>query len=104
MKTRIAVLLICCVLALNLMACSAKYSANDFIGKTSSEIEAEFGPFDCLGMPAGEDGLYRNTKCGYTIKESRVGFLGTDPEVLIFIKFDENGTAVSCEEGYRPGG
>ena len=72
--------------------------------RTSAQIEAEFGTFDCCGMPASEDGLYRNTACGYTIKESRVGFLGTDPEVLFFISFDENGIAVACEEGYRFGG
>ena len=104
MKKRIAVLLICCVLALNLMGCSAKYSANDFIGKTSAEIEAEFSAFDCLEWPISEDGLYRNTCCGYTIKEPRVGFLGTDPEWLVFIRFDENGVAYDTYEGYRPGG
>ena len=41
-----------------------------------------YGAFDCCGIPVGEDGLYRNTSCGYTIKEPKVGFLGTDPEVL----------------------
>ena len=80
------------------------YRTDDFIGKTSAEIEAEFGTFDCCLMPANEDGLYCNTACGYTIKESRVGFLGIVPEVLIFIRFDENGMAISCQEGYRPGG
>ena len=104
MKKQIATLLICSVLMLTLAGCGPKYSTDDFVGKTSAEIEAEFGPFDCLEMPASEDGLYRNTDCGYAIKEARVGFLGTDPEVLIFIRFDENGIAISCEEGYRPGG
>ena len=72
--------------------------------RTSAQIAAEFGDFDCVGNHAGEDGLYRNSSCGYTIKEPRVGFLGTDPEVLFFISFDENGIAVRCYEGYRPGG
>lgn len=103
MKKQIAILLLCVVLFF-LAGCSPKYSTNDFIGKTSAQIEEEFGTFDCCGKPASEDGLYRNTACGYTIKESRVGFLGTDPEVLIFISFDENGIAVACKEGYRPGG
>jgi hypothetical protein len=55
-------------------------------------------------MPVSEDGLYRNTACGYTIKEEQKGFLGADPEILIFIEFDENGVATRCWEGYRPGG
>ena len=104
MNKRIATLLFCAMFLLALVGCSSKYSADDFIGKTSAQIEAEFGIFDCCGMPASEDGLYRNTSCGYTIKAPRVGFLGTDPEVLFFISFDENGIAVACEEGYRPGG
>ncbi len=104
MKKQIATLLFCAVFVFSFAGCGCKYSADDFIGKTSAQIEAEFGTFDCCGMPKSENGLYRNTACGYTIKEPRVGFLGTDPEVLIFISFDENGIAVACEEGYRPGG
>ena len=104
MKKRIVILILCVIFMFSLVGCNSKYSADDFIGKTSVEIEAEFGKFDFWGRPASEDGLYRNTACGYTIKESRVGFLGTDPEVLFFISFDENGIAVACEEGYRPGG
>jgi len=55
-------------------------------------------------MPADEDGLYRSCRCGYTIKEPRKGFFGKTEEVLLFIVFDDSGVAVSCEEGYRPGG
>jgi hypothetical protein len=94
--------LLCCLL---LGGCVKEtYRESDFLGKTSAQIVAEFGEFDCVGNHAGEDGLYRNTSCGYTIKEPRVGFLGTDPEVLFFIVFDNNGIAVRCYEGYRPGG
>lgn len=82
----------------------AKYDENDFIGKTSAQIMEEYGEFDCIGMPADTDGLYRNCQCGYTIQESRPGFLGTEPEVLFFVIFDSNGIAVKCEVGYRPGG
>ncbi len=81
-----------------------KYTAEPFFGKTSAEIVAEYGAFDCTVMPPNADGLYRSSSCGYTIKEPRVGFLGTSPEVLFFIRFDENGVAVECSEGYRPGG
>ena len=104
MKKQITILLFCTMFLFSLVGCSSKYSADDFIEKTSAQIEAEFGTFDCCGMEASEDGLYRNTACGYTIKESQVCFLGTDPEVLFFITFDETGIAVVCEEGYRPGG
>ena len=103
MKKRIA-LFFCAVFLLSLTGCVYSYSESDFIGKTSAEIVNEFGSFDCIGMPAGEDGLYRNCRCGYTIKESQTGFLGKSSEILFFIIFDENGTAIRCEEGYRPGG
>jgi hypothetical protein len=55
-------------------------------------------------MPADGDGLYRNCRCGYTIQKPQKGFLGTQPEKIFFICFDENGVAISCEEGFRPGG
>lgn len=106
MEKQIAVVLACVVLLLSLSACGAKrnYHAEDYIGKTSAQIEAEYGMFDCCGMPRGEDGLYRNTACGYTIREPKRGFLGTDPEWLVFICFDGNGVAHDIYEGYRPGG
>lgn len=104
MKRQTAILLICTVFLFSFVGCRTNYVADDFIGKTSAQIEAEFGIFDCCGMPVSEDGLYRNTECGYTIKEPCVGFLGTEPEVLFFITFDENGMAITCKEGYRPGG
>jgi hypothetical protein len=93
--------LLCCLL---LGGCVKEtYRESDFLGKSGPQIVSEFGEFDCGGHP-DEDGLYRNTSCGYTIKEPRVSFLGTDPEVLFFIVFDNNGIAVRCYEGYRPGG
>ncbi len=101
MKRLIAWILICAITML-LAGCS-KYQESDFIGKTSAQIEEEFGPFDCVSREK-QDGLYRNAACGYTIKEPRKGFLGTEPEVLLFIHFDETGTAQYCDQGYRPGG
>ena len=82
---------------------NSRYDSEWIIGKTSSEVIEKYGEFDCTHMPAGEDGLYRS-KCGYTIKEPQKGFWGTSPEILFYISFDENGIAVACEEGYRPGG
>ena len=81
-----------------------KYDEDDFVGKSSKEIVAEFGKFDCTSKDADADGVYRNAMCGYTIREKRAGFLDSVPEILFFIHFDEDGIAVSCEEGYRPGG
>jgi len=104
MKRAIAEFLICVVVVIFLAGCSAEYSEADFIGKTSAQIESEFGLFDCCGMPASENGLYQNTACGYTIQESKIGFFGTSPELLLFIAFDENGVARACYEDYRPGG
>ena len=106
MKKQIATLLVCVAFILSLAGCSAKqtYNGNDYIGKTSAQIEAEYGKFDCYGQPICDDGLYRSTACGYTIYEQKKGFLGTDPERLVFIRFDENGIAYDIYEGYRPGG
>ena len=104
MKKRTAAVLACAVFLLSLAGCNAKYKEEQFIGKTSAEIEKEYGSFDCILMPVSEDGLYRNTRCGYTVAEPQAGFFGTSPEVLLFISFDGNGIAISCEEGYRPGG
>ena len=103
MKRTFAALL-CAALLLLCGGCAQPYDETDFLGKTSGEIAAEYGPFDLLSMPAGADGLYRGCTCGYTLREARVGFLGTLPEVLLLITFDANGVAVSCEEGFRPGG
>lgn len=99
-----AVILVGVCLMLSLAGCAAKYDAEDFIGKTSAEIISEYGAFDCTTMPASEDGLYRNCRGGYTIKEPKTGFFGTSEEVLFFISFDENGIAKECAEGHRPGG
>ena len=104
MKRYIVIFGIFACLTFVLAGCSSKFNEEDFIGKTSVEIENEYGSFDCTEMFADEDGLYRKCKCGYTIKESQMGFLGTSDEILYFISFDENGIAVKCDEGPRPGG
>ncbi len=80
------------------------YDEADFIGKTSSEIIYEYGAFDCITLPADEDGIYRGARCGYTIQTSQKGFWGSSPEKIFFITFDENGIAVECKIGHRPGG
>lgn len=99
------VIAIVCLLILLLTACSnIQYEEDDFIGKTSTQIIEEFGAFDCVGKDAGFDGLYRNTQCGYTVEAPKTGFFGRTEEVLLFILFDENGVAVKCRKGYRPGG
>ena len=101
-KKKIVILLgLICVL--NFIGCGHKYKSDDFIGKTSVEIISAFGAFDCTTMSADTDGLYKNCRCGYTIRKTQKGFFGTSAEVLIFIVFDENGKAVGCEENYRPG-
>ena len=104
MRKRIISFFCCAVFVLSLVGCYSKYHADDFIGKASAQIISEFGSFDCSTMPVSSDGIYRNCRCGYTIKEAKKGFLGTSTEVLFFISFDENGIAVACEEGFRPGG
>ena len=104
MKRLLLLLTLSAVVAVLLTACAAPYRAEDFGGKTALDIVEAYGAFDCITMPAGKDGLYRSCRCGYTVREPRTGFLGTQPEKLFFIVFNEQGIAVSCEEGYRPGG
>lgn len=104
MKKYVSLLFLYLCIVFTLVGCSSGYNEDDFIGKTSSEIISEFGSFDCVFAPADEDGVYRNCKCGYTIKEAKKGFLGKSEEVLLFIVLDENGVAIECREGNRPGG
>ena len=94
--------LIFCVFCL--AGCGEKYKEKDILGKTSAEIIEKYGTFDSVSILADEDGIYRSCTCWYTVKEPRIGFLGTSPEILFFVQFDENGTAVACKEDYRPGG
>lgn len=102
MKKNSAVILVVLLLLSFLSGC-AKYKESDFLGKTSAQIESEFGSFDCILMPISEDGLYRNCRCGYTIREASPGFGDKEPEILFFIAFDGNGIAYEASEGYRPG-
>ena len=89
MKKGILIILICLILFF--IGCSAvssdKYDKDDFIGKSSIEIVNKYGEFDCVTMPVCEDGLYKNCRCGYTIKEAKQGFLGASEEVLFFVSF-----------------
>ena len=83
------------VIALCLSSC-AKYSEDDIIGLTSSEIIEKYGDFDRKRGTPDEDGLYRDCACGYLISEEKVGFLGTTPPEYFMIYFDENGVAHWC--------
>ena len=104
MKKIIVLFLLLAVIVSLFSGCSEKYNEKDILGKSSAVIISEYGEFDFMASSAGEDGLYRNCRCGYTVKEPKVGFFGTSYEILFFIIFDDNGVAVGCEEGYRPGG
>ena len=102
MKQALVFILLLCLM---LPGCSGEfYCEDDFLGKTSAQIIAEFGEFDCTGKQPDSDGVYRSTSCGYTVREPRKGFFGTKPEEIFFISFDENGIAVGCYEGVRGGG
>ena len=96
-------IMICLIVAAGflwmLTGCS-QYKEERFLGKTSVQIVSEYGEFDCSTMPVSDDGLYRNCRCGYTIRRGNHWM----EERLYFITFDSNGMAVACERGYRPGG
>ena len=73
----------------------------DVIGLTSLEIEEKYGKFYYRlsgDKKRGEDGLYRNTTCGYMLKENN----GHHYEWGFFITFDENGIAIEAYENYPP--
>ena len=90
--------------ALILSGCS-KYRQANFIGKTADQIQEQYGAFDLNGTAfVATDSTYQGFGCGYLLKESRVGFLGTHPAEYFFIEFDENGVATACYEGYHCNG
>ena len=99
-----SLLIIALSLSFFLSGCAVRYAQSDFLGKTSVEIASEYGDFDCVTMSADEDGLYKNCRCGYTLKAAQTGFFGQSDEVLFFIQFDGSGIAVNCSQGSRPGG
>ena len=80
----------------------SKYDEENFIGKTSAEIAAQYGTFDFTTIAVREDCLYKDCRCGYVIQESSAGLLGNSREMMFFIVFDENGIAVSCFESEFP--
>ena len=104
MRKQTAAYFSCLFFLLLLVGCHSKYVPKALVGKTSAQIEAGYGMFDCCLAPASADGLYRNTACGYTIKEAQTTFFGTAPEILLFVSFDANGVACDTYEGHRPGG
>ena len=98
------------IVGIVLACCQYKYLnyKNDYqefkdnvLGKSSAEVEELYGEFDETGMPRGDDGLYRNTRCSYIVIEARVGYLGTTPPWVVSIGFDANGIAdsVCFEQG-----
>lgn len=78
------------------------YDPEDFIGLTSVEIIEKYGGFNPDYVYSGENAIFRNTTCAYTVRESYVGFFGTEPPVYFMIYFDENGIAYKC--AYETGG
>lgn len=89
------------VIMLCLSSCSkytkdTKYTEDDIIGLTSSEIIEKYGDFDRKRGTPDEDGLYRDCACGYLISEKETDFFGTTPPEYFMIYFDENGVADWC--------
>ncbi len=104
MKKKLAKMLcfvLCGVMLLPLCACGADPCDEEWlIGKTSAEIIERYGEFDHTHGDPSEDGLYRNTSCGYLTKDKRAGFFGTSPEEYYMITFDAEGRAVSIERDH----
>ena len=102
-KILLALLCLCFLLPLCLSGCG--YDEEWIIGKTSVEIQEQYGTFyrvkllpDSRYVQADADVFYKNADCYYLIEEERVGWLGTYPEEYFVIRFDENGIAVDCYE------
>ena len=102
-KRFISIFILCVLLSTVLSGCG--YDEEWIIGKTSVEIQEQYGTFYRVELlPGGPyvqadaDVFYKNADCYYLIKEERVGYLGTYPEEYFVIRFDENGIAVDCYE------
>lgn len=104
MKYTKKLLLLWLLLIFILSGCGKKFNSDDYIGKTSADIIEEYGDFDYVLEDTDPEGLYKSTKCGYTYREKKVGFLGTSEEEFFFIHFNERGIAYKCDYGVRPGG
>ena len=102
-KRFISIFILCVLLSTVLSGCG--YDEEWIIGKTSVEIQEQYGTFyrvkllpDSRYVQADTEVLYTNAKGYYLIEEERVGWLGTYPEEYFVIRFDENGIAVDCYE------
>lgn len=91
---------------MSLSSCAQKYDKEWILGKTSSEIEERYGPFDyCGNTEYRSDGNYYNGGCAYRTKEERVGYFGTDPAEYYRVYFDSEGKAYEIKEKwFVPGG
>ena len=103
MKRRILCLALAVMLFALCFSGCGKYQKSNFIGKTAQEITAQYGEFDLKGPFITTDSNYTGYGYGYLLRESRVGFLGTEPAVYYFIEF-ENGVAVACYKGWHQNG
>lgn len=75
-----------------------KYDSDRIIGKNSQEIIEQYGEFDVTASEQNSFGLYCSGTCSYIIVPKKVGYLGTIPERLYSISFDESGIAYRCFE------
>lgn len=93
----------CC--SCSFLTVAEKYDKEWIIGKTSSEIESQYGAFDIwLYEQKNEMGNYYNTSCGYLTKKGKSSLASAEDEFLV-ICFDEDGIAYKIKENYpRPGG
>jgi len=73
-----------------------EYDEQDLLGKTSLQIESQYGQFDNIRAPADISGIYRNCGCGYIVVKEKRGLFGTTPAKYYMIYFDENGVAYKC--------
>ena len=97
MKKIIVTLLLIAFCAIFITGCSnIKYNEQDFIGKTSLQVEAQYGKFDNIRAPADDSGLYKNCRCGYLVAKEKKGLFGS-PAQFYMISFDENGVAYKAE-------
>jgi hypothetical protein len=72
---------------------NSRFDESDVIGLTSAEIIEKYGDFDRTEGTPDADGLYRNCRCDYLIREKKVGFLGTTPPEYFMIYFNDVGIA-----------
>ena len=78
-----------------------KYDTDWIIGKTEAQVIEKYGEFVQYERESFKGGRVEYVG-SYIIEERRKGFLGTRPTKYLRIRFNSEGVAFKCYEGFSP--